>query len=52
MSNIETWKTFIPTKKQKRIKAVKDACEIIGIIALHIIFIGVIWIFMIIGLAI
>lgn len=48
----ETWATFIPTKKERRIQAFKDALSFAWEVFLHLAFIVVVCTLSIIGLSI
>ena len=47
----ETWKTFIPTKKQRRSQAIKDGFSFICLVVLHMALVTVVWISVIIVLS-
>ncbi|MCK5312768.1 MAG: hypothetical protein KAJ62_11695 [Desulfobacteraceae bacterium] len=39
----ESWANFVPTKKERRIKAFKDALIFTSLVVLHMAAVGVIW---------
>jgi hypothetical protein len=40
----ESWASYLPTKKERRNKAIKDAFVFTGLVVLHMAAVGSIWI--------